>query len=523
MIETKEKEIAIERRARESAVNLLKLNIAPFKGIPKDWIRLSNQFYAQVDCQPINKVMKVSYLLQSVRGGCHELIGNIPNNEEEYERAMQLLKDEYGQEKTVIAAHTKEIIDLLTIKGVRYYEIKQLYETLCINYEALRAMKSHTKVEGLVLPTLAKLLGIKADLTRNDDDWENWSFDDLLKEIRKWLRHNESDDDLDKFREEKRLDSSKHRGTFMTVEKRGPRCFYCPKRHWPDQCDTGIDKKEILKRKGACFNCGENHLMKNCMKRGCFVCHGNHHSSLHGERAQKLEESLSAYTPSNDCIMPLIPVEVKGEQIWGLLDTGATKKYISRKAVEMLKLKPLRWETTSLRTAAGESKATKRAVYEIITHTTKEERLKFEMVCLDQDNVSKVNRAPRKHLRFKYSHLRSLFTPESRDGDYEIHILIGDPTFTDVRTGNCRKGQQGQPIANETLLGLAVHEERRENDQSYFTQTTNEEYEQLYRLDVLGVEDRKEFDQEEIMQEFMEDRKHQAIGRYKVKVPWIEE
>ena len=60
--------------------------------------------------------------MQSVRGGCHELIGNIPNYEEGYDRAMQLFKDGYGQEKTVIAAHTKEIIDLLTITGVRYYK-----------------------------------------------------------------------------------------------------------------------------------------------------------------------------------------------------------------------------------------------------------------------------------------------------------------------------------------------------------------------------------------------------------------
>ena len=176
-----------------------------------------------------------------------------------------------------------------------------------------------------------------------------------------------------------------------------------------------------------------------------------------------------------------------------------------------------------MRIAAGESKATKRAVYEIIAYTIKGERLTFEMVCLDQENFSKLNRTPSKHLKFKYSHLRGLFIPESRDGEYENHILIGDPTCTDIRTGNCRKGQQGQPIAGEKLRGWAVHGERRENDQSYFKQTTNEDYEQFYRLDVLGVEDRKGFDQEEIMQEFMENIKHHANGRYKVKVPWIEE
>jgi len=39
----------------------------------------------------------------------------------------------------------------------------------------------------------------------------------------------------------------------------------------------------------------------------------------------------------------------------------------------------------------------------------------------------------------------------------------------------------------------------------------------------LGVEDRKEFDQEEIMKGFMDNIQHQDNGRYKVRIPWIEE
>ena len=73
------------------------------------------------------------------------------------------------------------------------------------------------------------------------------------------------------------------------------------------------------------------------------------------------------------------------------------------------------------------------------------------------------------------------------------------------------------------MLGWAVHGEKINNNQSYFTQTTNEDCELLYRLDVLGVEDRREFDQEEIMKEFVESIQHQHNGRYKVRVPWIEE
>jgi len=60
---------------------------------------------------------------------------------------LQLLRDEYGQEKTVSSAHTNGI-DLLAVKGVRYAKIRQCYDTLRINYEALRATRGHTKVEG---------------------------------------------------------------------------------------------------------------------------------------------------------------------------------------------------------------------------------------------------------------------------------------------------------------------------------------------------------------------------------------
>ena len=141
-------------------------------------------------------------------------------------------------------------------------------------------------------------------------------------------------------------------------------------------------------------------------------------------RVQRAEASLSVCTQSDDCILPLIPVELKGEQIWGILDTGATKNYISRKAVELLKLRPLRWETTRLRTVEGQGKSAKRAVYEVKTCTTKGESFEFEAVELDQTNFAKVGRTQSKDLKMRYSHLKGLHIPECRDGTYEIHILF---------------------------------------------------------------------------------------------------
>ena len=143
-----------------------------FQGTSKDWIRFSNQYHAQVENQPVSKTVKFGYLLQLVSGPCHDLIGNIPNTDDGYNRAMELLKKEFGQKQAVIASHTKEIIEMGVVLGTEYGRVKEFYDTLAINYEALRAMGAHKKMEGLVLSSLEKLLHVKPDITRNDENWE---------------------------------------------------------------------------------------------------------------------------------------------------------------------------------------------------------------------------------------------------------------------------------------------------------------------------------------------------------------
>lgn len=72
------------------------------------------------------------------------------------------------------------------------------------------------------------------------------------------------------------------------------------------------------------------------------------------------------------------------------------------------------------------------------------------------------------------------------------------------------------------MFGWTVHGEESKADHSYFTRTTSEDYEQLYSLDVLGVEDRKEFDQEDVKKEFLENIQRKKDGRYQIRIPWIE-
>ena len=142
---------------------------------------------------------------------------------------------------------------------------------------------------------------------------------------------------------------------------------------------------------------------------------------------------------------------------------------------------------------------------------------------IDQENFSVLERASSKELRNKYDHLKGLSIPNSTDGRYVIHLLIGDLMLIEIRTGKSAKGNPGEPIGDETLFGWAVHGEKGESDHNYFARTTSDEYEGLYQLDVLGVEDRKEFDQDEVKKEFLENVSRKQTSRYVVKIPWIED
>ena len=55
------------------------------------------------------------------------------------------------------------------------------------------------------------------------------------------------------FVNDKVTDHTKYKSkSFLTSTKRGPICFYCPDKHWPDQCDKVTDskeRKEFFKRK----------------------------------------------------------------------------------------------------------------------------------------------------------------------------------------------------------------------------------------------------------------------------------
>ena len=57
----------------------------------------------------------------------------------------------------------------------------QFYEKLCSSVQALETMDKLSEVDGYIRMTLNKLEGIRGDLVRTDEDWQEWKFDQLSR------------------------------------------------------------------------------------------------------------------------------------------------------------------------------------------------------------------------------------------------------------------------------------------------------------------------------------------------------
>ena len=59
---------------------------------------------------------------------------------------------------------------------------------LPIIIQTLESMGKKKGIRGYVRPTLDKLPGIKSDLVRLDDNWQEWRFPQSVEALRKWVR-----------------------------------------------------------------------------------------------------------------------------------------------------------------------------------------------------------------------------------------------------------------------------------------------------------------------------------------------
>ena len=103
------------------------------------------------------------------------------------------------------------------------------------------------------------------------------------------------------------------------------------------------------------------------------------------------------------------------------------------------------------------------------------------------------------------------------------HVIIGTNQYPKIKPKTpARIGNQGEPIAELTKFGWIIMSLGTEQDliSMYLTQTSSGDYEQLCRLDVLGLEDQLTGNPAAICEEFKKQLIRSDEGWYETGLSW---
>ena len=513
---------------------LPKLTITPFNGSYQDWPRFWGQFVETIDKTGIASITKFTYLRELLGDKVIKSVQALPFTSEGYNRAKSILQDRYGKDSEITKAYTRQIFDLPLIPTANVRKIHEFSEVLMYAVQSLETMKRLEQVNGYVAMTLDKLPAIRGDLVRTDPEWESWDFIKLADALKAWAKRNPIDDQA-RERHARQPDDSLRKGDrdrskLYNTQQRTQACVYCDMSdHKPSECQkvkTTRERRIALIQKRLCFNCAKpSHRASECKSKvTCQKCSRRHHTSICEAYLEESKEKMLGANDDADVVYPVILVEVDGIKTRALLDTGAGSSYASAKLISALRKQPVETKTKTIDMMIG---STRRRV-EMYNAEVKSIDGKFSMIVnltkVHKQELLRIDNPKYKGLISKYSHLKDVQMDDvDTKEELPVHLVLAAAEYSRIKTDTPQRvGREYEPVGEHTKLGwvLMAPGQRFDRELMLLTQTSHTDYEQLCRLDVLGLEDSAEDDQQAVYEEFKEQLQRSPEGWYETALPW---
>lgn len=520
----------VEEKAR---AKLPKLTISKFNGTYMDWSRFWSQFEESVEKSGLATVTKFSYLKELLDSKVRREVEALPFTPEGYNRAKAILTEKYGKESEIVKAYGKEILDLPYISSTNPRKIKEFSEKLTYCVQSLETLKKLDEVKGLVAMTLDKLPAIRGDLVRSDNQWESWDFCQLAEALRLWLRRHPVDSQQEHENEQNTKRRERRANMFNTRrEEYNPRGYiYCDSDdHKAIKCTkiTAVsDRKQILSKKRLCFNCAVgSHRAAQCQSKiSCQNCGKRHHTSLCDKACDQEKKNVAlAASGGGEGVFPVVLVKVDGIITRALVDTGAGSSYVSAKVVNMMHKKPIEVTTKHVEMIMG-SHIAKTETYDAVLGSIDDTfQMDVKLTKVDKTQLLSVDNPRYEQMKETYPYLNRVNVADKDVKDQlPIHVILGVGDYTKIKTNKQPViGEIGEPIAEYTKMGWLMMSPGQEFDRKrmLLTQTRQADYEELCRLDVLGLKDSADHDQQIVHAEFKEQLQRSPEGWYETGLPW---
>ena len=258
---------------REQPVSRLpKLNLPSFSGDPLTWQGFWDSFEAAVNSNTaLDGVQKFNYLKAQLHGDASRAIAGLSLTSANYNHAVSLLRERFGQSHKIVNAHMQALLDIP--KPVNSLSSLRLFhDSVESHIRGLDALgKSEDSYSALLIPIILGKLPAetRSNLARSHTSLE-WTLSELKDSILTEIKVLESGLSIDS--PEKTLadnsptmmTASFHTGASCNTprqltQSRPKPCTYCQSTaHSTSACDVVPDRGkrlEVVRRENLCFNC----------------------------------------------------------------------------------------------------------------------------------------------------------------------------------------------------------------------------------------------------------------------------
>ena len=331
----------------------------------------------------MSDVEKLYYLNSKLAGKAKDAVSGILLSNYNYSVAVTLLKDRFGDKKSVIKCHYTELINVVpainSSKGLRL-----LYDEVEKHLRSLDALKQDINQEVFISVITSKILkDVQVQLEIQKGAKNKWTVGKLRELFNDYISAREKAEEHTsagisairhipspplRLSTEALTAGPKIKSRQFERSKPFVSCRYCNGKHWNDECQiypTIEARKQRIK--GSCFIClKQGHKTNECtLTKGCYYCRqiNNHNRSLclrqFGSTMKEIthlveevpEEEESDITENvllssgESVLMQTAKTEVKNprnntiQNIRMLLDTGSQRTYITENLAKTLNLR----------------------------------------------------------------------------------------------------------------------------------------------------------------------------------------
>ncbi|XP_064653297.1 uncharacterized protein LOC135503579 [Lineus longissimus] len=567
---------------------LPKTSMMTFSGDPRQFWMFMRRFNSCIGDTTVDDSAKLNCLFELCKGKAAAVIQPcaIMDPRKGYIRALELLKERFGNEYQISEACVKHVTEGPVIKGTDSTALQDLADEVSSCSETLQAMNcigeidTRSRVVQIVerLPLFLKSRWRKLAVDKVVKDKVYPGIQELVNFLQRVAR--EANDPVFGVTKPSEQDCSKKdgrtaggkpqdyvqwkarshtTGEAKNLAKANMKCYICESTHRLLDCpvwkSAAVPRRwSLAKEKRLCYRClAGNHMGKNCPRGNtCNVngCGKSHHFHLHEDRpspkskADPANNANSSFGTSD--FQPNVPIQVvlRTVPVWlvgpggkrvlinALLDEGSDTSYVRADVVTALGISGTK-ENLKIASIADCVSLDSQKV-EVQLESIDGSTVRKMKIWTMSDMCRKLPIQNWNHHKTKFDHIADLEFPTA-SGRKTVDVLIGSDYPELGIALEERIGKPGEPVARRTPLGwtcvgplplINVHQTTTNFTMSFHAthESTDQQLQKLWDQDVIGeVHEDIYTPEDKMVIEKTKSSIRKLPDRFEVGIPWRED